>query len=767
MSTFMFRGRSRHLVAGLAAAGALSTAGIAQAQLDTQHWIPPAWSAASTTNQRSCLFLSTPTMSPVNATVYDGAGLVIWSGTVSNAAPIALGLTGNCNGLSVARNGPSTAQNLLTTNTALNAITNGGVRIVADQPIYANIRNTQASQQDIASSKGRQGLGTEFRVGVMRSINSTSASRGAFISVMAAEDNTTITFDQFHAGMFVYGLPKSGSPATTDPKSITLDAGQSFVIGIRETDLAGHTINDLNGTRVTSNHPVAVLAGSYLAGAIDTGLQDIGIDEEVPVTLAATEYVVVAGKGGNNALESPLVVATQNGTNVYVNGSSTPVNTANCHSPLAAGGYCFLDGQFVNNTMLVRTSAPAMMYQTLAGANYGATPGFIAVPPIAGSLTTAVNNIPNVDYLNTTASLNIITRAGSLVKVNGQTVGSPLSVTGTPDWVAYRLSTFPQGGALTGNVNITSTGSVAVGLVNVNGDIGSAGYFSGFPPAVVDLDNDGIPDGSDNCPDVANPSQLDTDGDGVGDACDQCPNDPGKSVPGTCGCGVGDGDPDGDGVTCSDNCPNTPNPAQTDINNDGIGDACQSDQDGDGVPDVGPWLLRLRAARDRLGSRRHPELHRRLPDRRQQDRSRPLRLWPGRDLRRRRRPDPRQRRQLPHGHQWQSARHRQRRYRGRLRVPEPLPCWRPVRAGGRLRAHDGRLLLCACRGWHRVRRRRPLHPDGHLPGGRLRGLEPGLVLLAGSVPRRGHVRSADGPVRRADGGGRRHGLRRRPRLHRG
>ncbi|MFT3776509.1 MAG: thrombospondin type 3 repeat-containing protein [Minicystis sp.] len=585
-SRSMFTGgsRGRHLLAALAAAAALGTAGVAEAQLDTQHWLPPAWSAANGSGQ-SCLYLSTPTIAPVHTTVYDGAGAVIWSGNVTNAAPVALGLTGNCNGLAASRNGPSTKTNLLIDYATLNAVNTNGVRVVADQPVYANLRNTQTSQQDIASSKGRQGLGTEFRVGVMRSINSTSTIRGAFIAVMAAEDGTSVTFDQFHPGMFVYGLPKSGTPATTSAKTVTLNAGQSYVIGIKEADLGTHPINDLNGTRVTSTRPIAVLAGSYLGGPTDTASQDIGIDEAVPVSLAASEYVVVAGNG-TGALESPMVVATQNGTSVYVNGSTTPVNTASCPSPLAAGGYCYLDGRFINNTMLVRTSSPALMYQTLAGSTSAATPGFIAVPPIAGSLTTSVNNIPKVEYYNTTAYLNVITRAGAVVKVNGQTATSPLSVTGTPDWVAYRLTSFPQGGALTGSVKIDSTASVAVALVNVNGAVGGAGYFSGFPPAVVDLDADGIPDGSDNCPDVANPNQADGDGDGVGDACDGCPADPSKGAPGLCGCGHIDGDPDGDGVTCTDNCPFTYNPNQADVNKDGIGDACQADGDGDGVPDI-------------------------------------------------------------------------------------------------------------------------------------------------------------------------------------
>lgn len=46
-----------------------------------------------------------------------------------------------------------------------------------------------------------------------------------------------------------------------------------------------------------------------------------------------------------------------------------------------------------------------------------------------------------------------------------------------------------------------------------------------LPPG--DLDGDGVANGSDNCPSVANPSQVDTDGDGLGDACDPTPTSSG------------------------------------------------------------------------------------------------------------------------------------------------------------------------------------------------------------------------------------------------
>jgi hypothetical protein len=101
----------------------------------------------------------------------------------------------------------------------------------------------------------------------------------------------------------------------------------------------------------------------------------------------------------------------------------------------------------------------------------------------------------------------------------------------------------------------------------------SAFAEDGDPP-VNDSDGDGVSDENDNCVNTYNPDQSDVDGDLTGDACDDIP-DPVY-------------DNDGDGVEDSqDNCPNDANSGQDDSDGDGYGDACDTvnDSDNDGADD--------------------------------------------------------------------------------------------------------------------------------------------------------------------------------------
>ncbi|HOP07923.1 MAG TPA: M14 family zinc carboxypeptidase [candidate division Zixibacteria bacterium] len=108
-----------------------------------------------------------------------------------------------------------------------------------------------------------------------------------------------------------------------------------------------------------------------------------------------------------------------------------------------------------------------------------------------------------------------------------------------------------------------------------------------FPPTSSDIDEDGIDNTADNCPENYNPNQEDADDDGVGDLCDNCVDIANTNQT--------DADNDGVGDLC-DNCPGIANAGQADGDADGYGDACdncseifnddQADGDSDGVGDV-------------------------------------------------------------------------------------------------------------------------------------------------------------------------------------
>jgi len=156
------------------------------------------------------------------------------------------------------------------------------------------------------------------------------------------------------------------------------------------------------------------------------------------------------------------------------------------------------------------------------------------------------------------------------------------------EWVGFFHQGAPVADDLTFEIILFDNGDILVQVLDAGNEFGTESttgiesengleglsYRCNTPLSIDDqlavlffldpLDEDGIPEQHDNCPNTPNSDQADQDADGLGDACDTCPNDP-------------DNDVDGDGV-CGDvdNCPDLANPDQEDTDGNAIGDACDA-----------------------------------------------------------------------------------------------------------------------------------------------------------------------------------------------
>ncbi len=457
--------------------------GWVHAQLDSHHHIPPIYyglaeGGGSTSNfDRHYLVLSTPSADPVSVKVTDGAGNEVINAEISHSSPL-VHLLGRLSGGAYQSTNPVASGNVVGTS-KLNQVSSDGLVVEASAPVYANIRHQSGFQGASLTAKGCAALGQEFRVATMRNNDVVHDYRSLFFSAMATEDGTVVEIDQIKPGVVFTNTTASGDILTSEKITVTLNRGQSYVVGIKADQYASQggtaPFNDVNGTRVRSNKPIVMNSGTVL-GCPDrnnVGSRDMGFDQIAPVTRAGYEYVFVKGSASiGSDLETPILVAVEDDTEVFLNGSLAP----HTNSSMSEGDYLFLNGEYtVNNTLHVRTSRPVLAWQTMAGANSPATPGLNFVPPLNEDIATSVDNIAHIDLIGE-ATVNIVARSGDSVAIDGSTPASgPLEIAGTPDWVLYSQK------ALTGNPTIQSTGAIAVSLVILKNPIGAGAYYSGYP----------------------------------------------------------------------------------------------------------------------------------------------------------------------------------------------------------------------------------------------------------------------------------------------
>lgn len=447
-----------------------------RAQLDTKHWIPPFFALvedqSGTSNIRThFVSLSTPSEEIIPVTIRDGFGNLIDIVEISKDSPqeYIFGPQGNATG------NPATSVyplNVIPRDSLNMPIRSQGLYFESYQPFFVNMRHKSGSQGFSLTSKGQVGLGEKFFSGHIYTIYNDDDTwnnnrRSHFISVMATEDNTTVTFDMIKDPI-VYIGQTPGEPIT-----VTLDAFESYVIGVDHEDYDNLTINNANGTRITSDKPIVCNSGSWLSG--NQSGQCIGADQLAPADVTGQEYILVKGLG-DETTERPMVVATEDNTEIFVNDEALPI------AVLDEGEFHFIETQYFteNDNLYILATKKIFVFQTVSGSssNIGPTVGLNFIPPL-NCVGAKEVNLPFVNSLaggNGQGRINIITKAGTNIFVNDSPtpITGAQTVTGNPDWVSYAFDPPSD------NVNIVSDSVMNVALLTRDNVVGTAGYFSGF-----------------------------------------------------------------------------------------------------------------------------------------------------------------------------------------------------------------------------------------------------------------------------------------------
>ncbi len=440
------------------------------AQLDTDHWFAPMASKAGTANLQGFLYLSTDEATPFSVQIYNSNSLFT-TVQVSKGNPAQVSIPNNF----LITDNPS---DLFTPNSM-------GVYLKGSKKFFANYRFSVPNHAEIITSKGLAGLGTTFYVG-MAPITGSANYVNSTIGVTATEDNTSVVLSGYNPNVVF-------SDGTSSPtKTFTLNKGQSYILDALSTDSV-FNLDGLIGAKIQSTKPVSVTNGN--SNGIYTSLNftnnDILMDQAVPVDRLGKEFVVVKGNGTvASEMETALIVATQNGTNITINGIPSGIT-------LNAGQYYMVPsinyiqhGTGDNFNMGISANNNIYVYQLLAGVsslngNEYATGGMNFIPPLSCYMP---NKVDEIGFINKIGSqtfntrLNIITQTGATVTLNGTPIAAangPFPVNGNPNWVTYTVLN------ITGTVTVNSTKSVTAGIAAGSGAVGYGGYFAGFSSVPV------------------------------------------------------------------------------------------------------------------------------------------------------------------------------------------------------------------------------------------------------------------------------------------
>lgn len=446
------------------------------AQFSKTHYIPPLSGSdnPSSSAQEQYLYISTPNVNPVNFRIMQ-LGSTIITGTVSKSSPYIFDA------------GFGSNTQLMAERSLVNTVLkNKGYIVEAEDLIYVSARIIagNGNQAGELVSKGLAALGKQFRIGSF--INTVADpytdNHYTFVSVLATENNTSVTFSDIKPGVSLI----NNSGAGNTPSAVILNSGESFIMAVEGP--LDENRDGLIGSLVTSDKPIAVNCGSFTGSNAATNL-DLGFDQIVSAERTGKEYIFIKSTGQAVA-ERVLLVAHENNTEIYLNGNSTPDFTIN------AGEYTVLDGDNYNlqGNLYVRTSKNVFAYQSVGDNSRTdfANQELFFVPPLSCETPRIIDNIPFLDKIGSRTfkgRVTLITESGSSLnfEIDGTTytlsalnalsnvsVFGPVSVTGNTKYVTYTIT------GLKGNVGVFSSGQLYLAAYGTDEAATFGGFYSGF-----------------------------------------------------------------------------------------------------------------------------------------------------------------------------------------------------------------------------------------------------------------------------------------------
>uniref|UniRef100_UPI00404A5C55 Ig-like domain-containing protein n=1 Tax=Flavobacterium sp. TaxID=239 RepID=UPI00404A5C55 len=465
----------------------ISFTSLSFAQLSDLHYLPPLKQHTYNTDygiQTQRIYLSTPNPASFTVNVYQGS-----SNTIVKTFSISKGTSASWDLPSKSSaDGDNNITFVKEANTGVK-LTSSGLRFesVNGEEFYVNLRGNSGSHGSSLTSKGRAALGKAFKWGGVPNLrgNPTNATLG----LMATQDSTIVNISGYDPNT-TFRLGSNMNGITSDQITVLLNAGESYVLESVISTNNNSTSKEANkdgwlGASIISNKNIAVSVGEFLFQPSATGTgQDSGMDQIIPENVLGKEYVFVRGYSNDNNVETAVILATQNNTQIFINDSNTPIGT------IDNGEYYQVKGQYYSgltacSIMFVRASKEVYAFQSLSAQDTRqADLNFIA--PVNFLLDKEVDYIPRIDEVSGTTTIQggitIISSKSTPIdsiqvlvnSVRQSLTGKRKSVTGSDLWETYFLD------GLTGDVSVKSSGSIAVGYVGRSGVIGVSGYFSGF-----------------------------------------------------------------------------------------------------------------------------------------------------------------------------------------------------------------------------------------------------------------------------------------------